>query len=1849
MKKATPICYLLAAMLVFIVQQKNVYSQTKHASKISSFNGTKTIGATGADYTTLTAALAAANSAVLDGPVIFSLQADYTSTGETFPLTIGNIAGSSATNTITIRPAVTGLSITSNNTTATVYLNGAKYITIDGRVNGIGTTKDLVITNTSTATGGTAIKYINDASNNTIKYAKLSSSYGANGTGVIYFSTTTGSTGNDNNTIDNCDIDGKAGSTASPVTAGTAAIGVYSSGSETTSETYNSGNTISNCNIFDNFNSASAANFGIYIFSGNKEWTITGNSFYQTSPRTTTVDFIQMNVINIVCATGGSFTITNNYIGGSAANTGGSAMTINGGFTNKFRGISLQVNFTNPSSVQGNTIANINFSSSSNTSAIPGIFAGICVNNGSVNIGTSIGNTIGSATGTGSIVTTTTGSGALTYGICSDAASSVLNISNNTIGSITATGSSNTISSGITGIANTGNTATVTISGNTIGSTSTANSINASTASTSATTQVVTGISNTGSGTHSISNNNISNLNNAYEPSSANNNTILRGIFNSNGSVSISGNTIRNLSTAANATGTIASASVIGISNTSTTTPITISQNSIHTLMNTNSSATSQIIGIYTTSPTTGRNNTSRNFVHSFKLSSSAVGVMYGIYNASGISTCYNNMIRLGIDETGTSLVNAYDIRGIYDASGTHQYYFNSVYLGGTGVSSGSTNTYAFYSAVTSNVRTFQNNIFVNNRSNSSGTALNVAYFISGTLPLPTGLNSNNNLFYANGTGGILIRNSTTNYTLSKWRSDSYLDNASHQGNPNFVSATGTSSTVDLHLQSATMAESSGIAISTITDDYDGNTRSDLSPTDIGADAGSFTSADGSPVTINYPLLNNGGTANKVLTNFATITDNVGISNTSKPRIYYKKSTESDAFIGNTNTDNGWKYVVASNSSSPYSFTLDYSLLNSPIANADVIEYFVVAQDASNNFNSLPEGALYSTNPPVENISSKPSTVNSFSINTSTVSGSINVGTGETYTTLTGVGGLFEFLNTKTLSGNLTINITSDIIEDGVTSLNALGEEPYSNNFSITIQSSSNVTRTISGTAVASGSPMINFNGTDNVMIDGRNGGSGQYLIFRNTNATASNTGAAIQFTNGSINCTLRNCIIETNASSSTRGSVIIGASGVNNITITSNDFRDATAGTTGMPENEIYSNSLTNSISISNNNIYNFSGKGILLTLAADACTISGNSFYATTSGSTSLTCIQIAGGNGHTITGNYMGGTSSNAGGTPLQNNSSYTGISSSSNYISPNSIQNNTIQNINLISTGSFGFVGINVTSGLVNIGTVTGNTIGHSSNTNNITVAGTLGSAGIFISTISQVNISNNLIANITATGTGTSNTLYGVIISSNADNTITNNTIKNLSSAGTVNIIGASRSVAGISTSSYSITQEITKNTIFGLTASHPSSVVGCAGIVASDIIGTFTISKNNIYGLSNLSSNTSASISGIYIDAGSSVCKNNMININNGANTNDPIITGIGCKNATGKTNTIYYNSVRIGGTGSSTTNSYALLREVAEPTMDIKNNIFINERTGGSGKHYAIGNSLSATGWSAGASNYNVLYSATSGTTGYWTSDLSFAGFQSASSSEANSKNVDVVFTDENNGDLHIAGASIGSANLNGVLISSVTEDYDGNTRPSTSGIPYIGADEVTSSPLPIELLDFGGSAKEAFNLLTWTTASEMNSNYFEVERLTNEKAFENIGRINAVGNSRELNHYQFHDNTFSKKNTVDYYRLKLVDNDNRFVYSDVIVIKRGTGINTSLTVYPNPSTDIVNIIVSNTNEASIELKIIDMLGKIMYENSHLKNNEMNAISVSEFPAGLYTIQITGVNENINEKFLKK
>ena len=135
-------------------------------------SGTKTVGASG-DYLNLTSAFAAITTQSLNGNIVLQLAADYPDVlnPETFPI-VAPTSSSIGSFTVNVYPTAGGLTITGNSATGILNLSGTKNITIDGRVNAVGTTTDLVIAN-SDITSGYVVQFANISTANTLRYCSI--------------------------------------------------------------------------------------------------------------------------------------------------------------------------------------------------------------------------------------------------------------------------------------------------------------------------------------------------------------------------------------------------------------------------------------------------------------------------------------------------------------------------------------------------------------------------------------------------------------------------------------------------------------------------------------------------------------------------------------------------------------------------------------------------------------------------------------------------------------------------------------------------------------------------------------------------------------------------------------------------------------------------------------------------------------------------------------------------------------------------------------------------------------------------------------------------------------------------------------------------------------------------------------------------------------------------------------------------------------------------------------------------------------------------------------------------------------------------------------------------------------------------------------------------------------------------------------------------------------------------------------------------------------------------------------------------------------------------------------------
>ncbi len=448
-----------------------------------------------------------------------------------------------------------------------------------------------------------------------------------------------------------------------------------------------------------------------------------------------------------------------------------------------------------------------------------------------------------------------------------------------------------------------------------------------------------------------------------------------------------------------------------------------------------------------------------------------------------------------------------------------------------------------------------RDNIVVN-KSIPNGTGKTAAYRRSSTL-IANFAAADNNCYYAGipAVNNVIFYDGTNfDQTLAAYKTRvAPKEAASISENVPFVNSTTAPYNLHIDTTVVTQLEGGGTPITTpiaITTDFDNQTRNAVTP-DIGADEFVGQGGDLTAPQINYTALTHTtSTTNRTLSAVA-IVDGSGVNVTpgTAPRIYFKRTTDNNTFVDNSSGTNGWKYVQTSGTVSPYDFTINYSLLydGSGAQPGDTIQYFVVAQDLATVPNVGILSGTFAAMPVSVNLTAAAfpitGTINSYRIQY-ILNGTITVGTGGSYNTLTGQGGLFNIMNENIVAGNLTVQVISDLVEPGTFALDQWVESG-AGSYSVAIKPNSALLRTISG---SSSNGLIRLNGSDRVTIDGRFGGTGNYLFIQNTN-TATST-AAIQVSSlgaglGATDITIRNCNVKagTDSSASTFGIFFGGAS----------------------------------------------------------------------------------------------------------------------------------------------------------------------------------------------------------------------------------------------------------------------------------------------------------------------------------------------------------------------------------------------------------------------------------------------------------------------------------------------------------------------------------------------------------------------------------------------------------------------------------------------------------------------------------------------------------------------------------
>ncbi|MCX6190194.1 MAG: T9SS type A sorting domain-containing protein, partial [Bacteroidetes bacterium] len=232
-----------------------------------------------------------------------------------------------------------------------------------------------------------------------------------------------------------------------------------------------------------------------------------------------------------------------------------------------------------------------------------------------------------------------------------------------------------------------------------------------------------------------------------------------------------------------------------------------------------------------------------------------------------------------------------------------------------------------------------------------------------------------------------------------------------------------------------------------------------------------------------------------------------------------------------------------------------------------------------------------------------------------------------------------------------------------------------------------------------------------------------------------------------------------------------------------------------------------------------------------------------------------------------------------------------------------------------------------------------------------------------------------------------------------------------------------------------------------------------------------------------------------------------------------------------------------------------------------------------------------------------------------------------------------------------HYTGSAWVSEGNAGTTVSGAAGTLTSNTISTWS--PFTFGSPSGFAPLPVKLISFTAKAIEKDAILNWSTATERNNDHFELERSNDGVIFTKIGEVNGAGNSTSIVKYAFTDARVADMSSQNvYYRLKQVDFDGSFEYSNLAIVTFAKqGVVSISNVQPNPFAGNLVVNYNLPDQGNVTIRIIDAQGRIVASNEVNANKGSNtaAFNTTDYAKGIYFISINYNGSSTNYKMLVK
>lgn len=230
----------------------------------------------------------------------------------------------------------------------------------------------------------------------------------------------------------------------------------------------------------------------------------------------------------------------------------------------------------------------------------------------------------------------------------------------------------------------------------------------------------------------------------------------------------------------------------------------------------------------------------------------------------------------------------------------------------------------------------------------------------------------------------------------------------------------------------------------------------------------------------------------------------------------------------------------------------------------------------------------------------------------------------------------------------------------------------------------------------------------------------------------------------------------------------------------------------------------------------------------------------------------------------------------------------------------------------------------------------------------------------------------------------------------------------------------------------------------------------------------------------------------------------------------------------------------------------------------------------------------------------------------------------------------------------------SSGSGSFPPVNLSlSGNSSYAGGRFSQNNGSTFSESEDLkfqvtTTEALPVRLVSFSGIAnREGGVLLNWKTTDETGFDYFEVQRSSDTKSFEVLGKVSGYGiTTQNIQTYQFTDR---HPGNISYYRLKMVDQDGTFAYSRLISVSTDNPSVTISNAYPNPSEDgKTSVDIQLPQEAEWTISVFDLTGRIIHSEKKQLKAGVNKVGIQQLKEGVNLVRFENAGYSVVRKVIR-